>query len=128
MLGLIEELAFDRVGAFTYSEEDGTPAASMSGKVPESLMRERMEQLMDLQRDIAAERSASLVGTEMLALVDEVLHDDPEFGAVARTVSQAVDVDGVTHLYPHEGVRQGQMVRVRIEDSMEYDFVGRVVG
>ncbi len=128
MLGLIEELAFDRVGAFLYSEEDGTPAASMSGKVPESLMRERMEQLMDLQRDIAAERSASLVGTEMLALVDEVLDDDPEFGAVARTASQAVDVDGVTHLYPHEGLRQGQMVRVRIEDSMEYDFVGRIVG
>lgn len=127
MLGLVEELAFDRVGAFSYSEEDGTAAASMHGTVPQSLVRERMEQLMDLQRGIAQERSASLVGTETWALVDEIVDEDPEFGAVARTAAQAVDVDGVTHLYSNEAVRPGEIVRVRIEDAVEYDLMGTVL-
>jgi ribosomal protein S12 methylthiotransferase len=135
MLDLLEEVRFDRVGAFTYSVEDGTPAAEMPDQVPESLMRERLEEVMDLQRMISAERNAELVGGRIQALIDEVVDDPGPLGevaegrpvGVARTVGQAIDVDGVTHLYPDPGLVPGDFVTVEIVDSMEYDLIGRVV-
>jgi ribosomal protein S12 methylthiotransferase len=125
MLDFLEEMRFDRVGAFPYSVEEGTLAAEMADQIPEGLKRERLEELMDLQRGISAERNAALVGRSLDAIVDELV-DDPEFGAVSRTVGQAPDVDGVTHLLPHEGLRPGDIVRVSIVDAMEHDLVGRV--
>jgi ribosomal protein S12 methylthiotransferase len=135
MLDLLEEVRFDRVGAFTYSVEDGTHAAEMPDQVPESLMRERLEQVMDLQRMISAERNAELVGHRIQALIDDVVGDPGPLGeaaedrpvGVARTVGQAVDVDGVTHLYPDSRLTPGDFVTVEIVDAMEYDLIGRVV-
>ena len=135
MLDLLEEVRFDRVGAFTYSVEDGTPAAEMPDQVPDSLMRERLEEVMDLQRMISGERNAELVGHRIQALIDDVVADpgplDEAAGGrpvgVARTVGQAVDVDGVTHLYPDSGLTPGAFVTVEIVDALEYDLIGRVV-
>ena len=135
MLDLLEEVRFDRVGAFTYSMEDGTPAAEMPDQIPDSLKRERFEQLMDVQRMISAERNEALIGRRFLALVDEVLDDPGPFEAeaagrpvgVARTVGQAIEVDGVTHVHPFEGLAPGQFVTVEVEDAEEYDLIARVV-
>ena len=135
MLDLLEEVRFDRVGAFTYSMEDGTPAAEMPDQIPDSLKRERLEQLMDVQRMIAAERNEALIGRRFLALVDEVLDDPGPFETeaagrpvgVARTVGQAIEVDGVTHVHPFEGLTPGQFVTVEVEDAEEYDLIARVV-
>ena len=135
MLDLLEEVRFDRVGAFTYSMEDGTPAAEMPDQIPDSLKRERFEQLMDVQRMISAERNEALMGRRFLALVDEVLDDPGPFETeaagrpvgVARTVGQAIEVDGVTHVHPFEGLTPGQFVTVEVEDAEEYDLIARVV-
>ena len=135
MLDLLEEIRFDRVGAFTYSMEDGTPAAEMPDQVPDSLMRERLEEVMDLQRMISAERNAELVGRRIQALIDDVVDDPGPLGdaargrpvGVARTVGQAVDVDGVTHLHPDPGLKPGEIVTVEILDALEYDLIGRSV-
>lgn len=135
LLALLEELSFDRLGAFTYSVEDGTPAADMPDQIPDSLKRERLEELMDLQRMISAERNEALIGRELRALVDEVLEDPGPIGTaaagrpvgVARTVGQALDVDGVTHVHPFDGLAPGQFVTLEIEDAEEYDLIGRVV-
>ena len=135
MLDLLEELRFDRVGAFSYSPEDGTPAAEMADQIPESLKRERLEQLMDVQRMISAERNEEMIGQRFRALVDEILDDPGPIGpaaagrpvGVARTVGQAIDVDGVTHLHPSEGLEAGEFVTVEIEEAEEYDLIGRVV-
>jgi len=126
MLDFLEEIQFDRVGGFAYSVEQGTVAAEMTDRVPQALIRERLEELMDLQRSISWERNAALVGTRLRAIVDERV-DDSEFGWVARTVGQAPDVDGVTHLYPDASLAEGQIVTVVIEDATEYDLVARVV-
>ncbi len=83
MIDLLEELSFDRVGAFTYSVEDGTPAADMTDQIPDSLKRERLEELMDVQRMISFERNEALIGREFRALVDEVLDDPGPLGTVA---------------------------------------------
>ena len=135
LLSLLEEIRFDRVGAFTYSVEDGTPAAEMPDQVPTSLMRERLDRLMDLQRDISAERNAELVGRRLVTLVDELVDDRGPLGedvgdrpvGIGRTEGQAIDVDGVTHIHPDEGLAPGTFVTVEIEESLDYDLVGRVV-
>lgn len=123
MLDLLEELRLDRVGAFTYSVEEGTLAAGMSGHLPEEEKRERLEALMDLQREISFESNLSQVGTRTTALVDRVVEDDPEFAFQARTVGQALDVDGVTHLYPADDVAPGDLVEVEILDALDYDLI-----
>ncbi len=131
LLDLLEELEIDRVGAFGYSVEEGTRAADMPGQVPESLIRERLETLMEVQRDVSFDRNLALVGTRMRALVDRLDTDDHEYAAVARTVAQALDVDGVTNLVLPEGsdpdgLRPGDFVDVEIVDALDYDLVAEV--
>ncbi len=126
LLDLLEELRFDRVGAFPYSPEEGTPAAAMEGQVPEEEKAERLETLMDLQREISFELNQAQVGRETLALVDRFVDDDPEYPFQARTVGQALDVDGVTHLYPVAGLAPGDFVDIEIVDALDYDLIGKV--
>jgi ribosomal protein S12 methylthiotransferase len=131
MIDLLEEVRFDRVGAFTYSHEEGTAAAEMEGQVPESLARERLERLGDVQRSVSLELNLAQVGRTATVLVDECLEADadPDFGAVGRCEGQALDVDGVTHLIVGEGaeVRPGQFARAVIVDAEEYDLVAQVI-
>lgn len=126
MLHLLEELRFDRVGAFTYSVEEGTRAAEMDGHIPEGEKRDRLEALMDLQREISFELNQEQVGSVTTALVDRRLEDDPEFGFQARTVGQALDVDGVTYLYPAEHLEPGDLVEVEITDALDYDLIASI--
>jgi ribosomal protein S12 methylthiotransferase len=126
MLDLLEEIRFDRVGAFTYSVEEGTRAAKMEDQVPEEVKRERLETLMDVQRGISFDLNLEAVGRRTTALVDRVVEDDPEYAFQARTVSQALDVDGVTHLPPAPGVEPGDLVEVEIVDALDYDLIGVV--
>ncbi len=98
MLDLLEEVAFERVGAFTYSVEDGTRAAEMEGHLDEGLKDDRLEELMELQRGISFDHNLALVGRRAQALVDRTVDDDEDFVAVARIAAQAPEVDGVTHV------------------------------
>jgi ribosomal protein S12 methylthiotransferase len=129
LLDLLEEIRFDRVGAFTYSLEEGTRAAELPDQIPESLKRERLDELMDVQRSISFERNLEQVGSVRALLVDRVLEpgEDPEFAAVGRTEGQAPDVDGCTQLLPGAELEAGELVRVEIVDALEYDLIGKVV-
>ena len=124
MLDLVEEIGFDRVGAFTYSIEEGTRAAEMDGHVEQDLMDDRLEELMELQRSISFERNQRWVGDVAEVLIDEVTDDDPDFVAVGRTVGQAIDVDGVTRLRGTGAVRPGDLREVRVVEAMDYDLLG----
>ena len=126
LLDLLEEVRFDRVGAFTYSREDGTPAAEMDGQVPDEVKAERLEALMDVQREISFELNLAQVGKRTIALVDRVVEDDPEFAFQARIESQALDVDGVTNLLPADGCVPGEFVEIEIVDALDYDLIGAV--
>jgi ribosomal protein S12 methylthiotransferase len=103
MLDLLEEIRFERVGAFTYSIEDGTRSASMDGHVEQGVMNERLEQLMELQRDISFKKTLALVGMRTTALVDRLVEDDDEFVAVARTVLRR----SISRASRTSGVRKG---------------------
>jgi len=130
MLDLLREIRFERVGAFAYSLEEGTPAATMEGHLEEDEKRARLERVMELQREIASEKNEELIGRRELLLVDRILDDDPDFVAEGRIRSQAVDVDGVTQLLPSAGVEfvPGTFVEVEIVESEEYDLMAKVVG
>jgi len=127
LVGLLEEIRFDRVGAFAYSIEEGTRAAELDGHLSESLKRERLEALMDVQRGISLDRNLDSVGTRTALLVERTLEDDPDAVAVGRTEGQASDVDGVTYLVDLGGSAPGEIVEVEIVDAMEHDLVARVV-
>ncbi|MDZ7780305.1 MAG: 30S ribosomal protein S12 methylthiotransferase RimO [Gemmatimonadota bacterium] len=133
LLDLLEELEFDRVGAFGYSVEEGTRAVDLPGQLSESLIQERLEALMEVQRGISFDRNEALVGTRTRALVDEVTPDDPDFVATARTGAQALDVDGVTQIARSADSAErawdvGSFVDVEIVDALDYDLVAKVDG
>jgi len=111
LMGFLDEMQFERVGAFTYSAQEGTHAAAMADDVPESVKRERLERLMELQRQVTAERYEHFVGRTARTMVDR--HVDSE--AQARTVWQADDVDGVTLLDGAEALEPGTIVDAVIE-------------
>jgi ribosomal protein S12 methylthiotransferase len=123
LLAFLEEAQFDRLGAFAYSPQEGTRSAQFEDDVPDAVKRERLEELLEVQRAISAERLARFVGREAPVLVDRVA-DPLDGGAthVGRVPWQADDVDGVTYLAQGGWAVPGSFVRARIAESEDYDF------
>ncbi len=119
----VEEIAFERLGVFTYSEQEGTAAARLDDDVPEDVKRARQEELLDLQRIVSEDRLGRFVGRETDCLVDGVADPD-EQGAthVGRVQWQADDVDGVTLVERGGWARPGDFLRVRIVENTDCDF------
>jgi len=124
LLQFLEEMQFERVGAFTYSAQEGTRAAQYPDDVHETVKRERLERLTELQRAITAGKYESRTGGSTLALVDRT---DPERGtSQARLPWQADDIDGVTQI--DEALSAGTMVEVAVEEVVDdYDFQASVI-
>jgi ribosomal protein S12 methylthiotransferase len=123
LLEFLEEIQFDRVGAFTYSPQEGTRAAAMTDDVPEPVKRERLERLTELQRSVTAERYESRIGTVARVLVDRL---DESGRSVGRLPWQADDIDGITIL--DEQAAPGEFVDVAVEDVLDdYDFRATII-
>jgi ribosomal protein S12 methylthiotransferase len=125
LLAFLEEAQFDRLGAFSYSPQDGTRATQYPDDVPDAVKRDRLEELLEVQRAISAERLGRFVGREVPVLVDRVADpDEPGGGAthVGRVQWQADDVDGVTYLEQGGWAQAGSFVRARLTASEDYDF------
>ena len=123
LLAFLEEVQFERVGAFTYSPQEGTRAYDMVDDVPEAVKRERLERLTSLQQVITAERYERRVGQVVPLLVDRVDEDGP---AQARAPWQADDVDGVT--WVATDAPPGSFVEARIDAVVDdYDFAATAV-
>jgi len=115
LLAFLEEVQFDRVGAFTYSPQEGTRAAEMIDDVPDDVKQSRLERLNELQRLITAERYEQRLGRTVRVLVDRV-----DAGVVqARTAWQADDVDGVTFVVGAADVAPGTFIDVRLDDVVD---------
>jgi ribosomal protein S12 methylthiotransferase len=124
LLEFLQEIQFDRVGAFTYSPQEGTRAAAYPDDVHETVKRERLERLTELQRAITAERYESRIGRSVLALVDRC--DSETNTCQARLPWQADDIDGVTHL--DEALPPGTFAEVAVEEVVDdYDFQASVI-
>src|SRR5437660_182641 len=119
LVGFLEEAQFDRMGAFAYSPQDGTRAAVYEDDVPDAVKRERLEEIVEIQRAISAERLSRFVGREVDVLVDRL--EEEEGIKVGRVQWQADDVDGVTYLERGGWAQPGGFVRARITASEDYD-------
>jgi ribosomal protein S12 methylthiotransferase len=115
---------FDRLGVFTYSREEDTPAYNMKDRVPQKLAEERKEILMLEQQRISLKNNASMVGHEVEVIVDG--RDDCQY--YGRTYRDAPEIDNLVLFTSDMAKKAGDFARVRIEHAFEYDLVGRVVG
>ena len=121
----IEEMRFDRLGVFTYSAEEGTPAEKMPDQVPEEVKEERRDELMLLQQEISAEKTADMVGRTLEVLVEGRI---PEEGVyVGRTYRDAPEVDGYIFLNAEEDIISGDFVTAAVTGADEYDLTGDVI-
>ena len=122
MLELLEEIRFDYIGAFPYSVEEGTLAATMPAQVDADITRERLERLMDVQGGISMARNEARVGSTQQVLIDRV----EDAVAVGRTRGQALEVDGIVTMQGVGVVRSGEFVQVRIIGAVEQDLIATI--
>ena len=122
----MEQQRFDKVGIFTYSEEEDTPAATMKQKVAEEVMQERYHDLMSLQSKISEEINIGLEGRELDVLI-EGRDAEQQVIAVGRSYREAPEVDGQIYIEGDTESRVGDIVRVRLLQGFTYDIVGERV-
>ena len=121
----VEEVRFDRLGVFTYSMEEGTPAAEMPDQVDEEIKEARRDELMLLQQEISYEKAEDLIGETLAAFVEGKLPDEDVY--VARTYRDAPDVDGYFFVSCEYELNSGDLVSAEVTDCNEYDLIGAVV-
>ncbi|SNS27327.1 MULTISPECIES: 30S ribosomal protein S12 methylthiotransferase RimO [unclassified Azospirillum] len=124
LLDWLTEAQIDRLGCFKYEPVEGAPANEIPGAVPPEVQEERWNRLMAHQQEISAARFAAKVGRDMDVLIDEVDED----GAIGRSWSDAPEIDGNVFLNGETDLKPGDMVRVKIDESDEYDLWGSRVG
>ena len=122
LLAFVEDAAFDRLGVFTYSVEEGTPAATMPDQVPAEVMAERAQHVQELQDRLVWPRQKALFGTPQTVLVDGP-SEDPAFPFEGRTAGQAPEIDGVVYLRNRK-LTPGRFADVRIVEVDGYELVG----
>lgn len=126
LLEFVDEMAFDRLGVFSYSPEEDTPAALFEDQVDESVKLERQADIMELQQEIAFEKAQAAVGSVMLVMVEGRLPDEHAY--VARSYKDAPNVDGFVFVQTERELMTGDFVRVKITGSYEYDLIGEITG
>lgn len=124
LLDFVEEMAFDRLGVFPYSQEEDTLAAEMPGQISDECKQERLEELMALQQEIAFDAAAHMKGRRVDAMIEGKVADEDVY--VARTYKDAPDVDGLLFVGTDRELMTGDFVRVRITGSNEYDLMGEL--
>jgi ribosomal protein S12 methylthiotransferase len=122
LINFIEEYPLDRVGAFAYSEEEGTKAEKLRPQVRPSTRQARLDQLMTLQQLIAGEQNQKLINRAVKVIVDEVLPDR----VLARTAGDAYEVDNTTTIIGRPAVKAGDIIEVRITGADSYDFTAEM--
>ena len=120
LLSFIREVKFDRLGAFIYSREEGTPAYSFKGQISRKLKQERFDAIMAEQQVISAAVNAKFLGKNMRVLIEE----KQDGGYIGRSQADAPEVDGLVYVNTRSLLKKGELVEVKITDTLEYDLVG----
>lgn len=123
----VERTKFDAVGVFTYSQEEGTPAAKMADQVPEEVKEERYHRLMAIQAKVSEERNRELEGTVHPFIVEELTEEGGRLQAVGRLDIQAPEVDGLTYVENSEELNAGDIILVKVVQGFAYDVIAERV-
>lgn len=126
MVGFVKKVKFDRMGAFTFFPEEGTPAYDMPGQVSDAVKNKRLEALMAVQEEISFGRQQLFVGRDMDVLIEHIESEDGF--AEGRSFREAPEVDGLVEVRNiSDGLREGDIVKVRMTDAMPHDMLGEMV-
>lgn len=124
LMEFVDEMEFERVGVFTYSAEEDTPAYSYPDQIPEEVKEERRADVMELQQEIAFEHCENMVGKVLDVMIEGKVADEPAY--VGRTYMDAPNVDGLIFVNADEMLMSGDFVRVKVIGANEYDLIGEV--
>ncbi len=124
LMKFLKDVRFDRLGAFQFSEEEGTRAFGMADQIPKEVRLERYNAVMAQQREISEELNQQLIGRQARVLIDEKSSDEPDL-FYGRTEADAADVDCQVLVHSEKNLHPGQFIDVTIEDALEYDLVAR---
>lgn len=124
LMEFVDEMEFERLGVFTYSAEEDTPAYSYPDQIPEEVKEERRAEVMELQQEIAFEHCENMVGKVLDVMIEGKVADEPAY--VGRTYMDAPNVDGFIFVNGDEMLMSGDFVRVKVTGANEYDLIGEV--
>ena len=124
LMEFVDEMEFDRLGAFTYSPEEGTPAETMEDQIPEEIKEERRDEIMELQQEISLEKGNDRIGQELLVMIEGKVSGESAY--FARTYGDAPKVDGYIFVQTGELLMTGDFAKVRVTGALEYDLIGEL--
>lgn len=124
LMEFVDEMEFDRLGAFTYSPEEGTPAEKMENQVPEEIKEDRRDELMELQQEISLEKGNDRIGQELMVMIEGKVSGESAY--IARTYGDAPKVDGYLFVQTGELMMTGDFAKVRVTGALEYDLIGEL--
>ena len=125
LMEFVDEMEFDRLGVFTYSPEEDTPAAEMPDQIEEEVKLERQADLMELQQEIAFDNAQDMVGREVLVMIEGKVADENAY--VGRTYRDAPNVDGLIFINTDEELLSGDFARVKVTGAVDYDLIGELL-
>ena len=125
LMDFVDQMEFDRLGVFTYSPEEGTPAAQMEDQIPEEVKEDRQAELMELQQEIAFDLAEDMIGREVLVMIEGKVADENAY--VGRTYKDAPNVDGLIFVNTDEELMSGDFARVKVTGAAEYDLIGELM-
>lgn len=122
LMEFVDEMEFDRLGVFTYSPEEDTPAAGMPDQIPEEIKEERRDEIMELQQEISYDKGTNRIGQELLVMIEGKVADESAY--IGRTYGDAPKVDGYIFVQTGELLMTGDFAKVRVTGALEYDLIG----
>ena len=125
LMEFVDQMEFDRLGVFTYSPEEDTPAAEMPDQIPEEVKEDRQAEIMELQQDIAFDLAEDMIGREVLVMIEGKVADENAY--VGRTYKDAPNVDGLIFVNTEEELMSGDFARVKVTGALEYDLIGELI-
>lgn len=124
LMEFVDEMEFDRLGVFTYSPEEDTPAADMPDQVPEEVKEERQAEIMELQQEIVFDQAEAMIGREVLVMIEGKVADENAY--VGRTYKDAPNVDGLIFINTEAELMSGDFAKVKVTGALEYDLIGEL--
>ena len=125
VMDFVDQMEFDRLGVFTYSPEEDTPAAEFEHQIPEEIKEDRQAELMELQQDIAFELAENMIGQTVLVMIEGKVADENAY--VGRTYKDAPNVDGLIFIMTDEELVSGDFAMVKVTGAQEYDLIGELL-
>lgn len=125
LLEFVDEMEFDRLGVFTYSPEEDTPAATMPEQIEESVKEDRQADIMELQQEIAFDKAEDMIGQEVLVMIEGKVADENAY--VGRTYKDAPNVDGMIFIHTDADLMSGDFAKVKVTGAAEYDLIGELL-